>query len=390
MTDKELEKLAFRFVLTVGIVNLFADMTYEGARGIAGPFLGSLGASATIVGFVAGSGELLGYGLRSVSGYFADKTHKYWAVTFVGYFINMLAVPALALAGNWPTAAGLIVAERTGRAIRRPAVEAMISHAGKSIGRGWVFGLNEALDQGGATVGPLITALVLYLHGGYHHAFAALLVPAALCLIILTIARVFYPRPQELEQRTPESLQAKGFSKAYWTYLAAGALIACGFADFSLMAFHFHKTAMVAQDLIPVFYAVAMAAGALASLVLGRLLDKVGLPALLLAFSLPAFSAPLVFLGGSTMALAGVILWGIGMGAQDSSLKAVLAGIVPPEKRSTAFGVFDTGFGVAWFLGSAAMGLLYDRSILALVLFSSVLQLAALPVLSFAKRQESA
>ncbi len=152
MTDRELEKLAFRFVLTVGIVNLFADMTYEGARAINGPFLGSLGASATIVGFVAGSGELLGYGLRSVSGYFADKTHKYWAVTFVGYFINMLTVPALALAGNWPTAAGLIVAERTGRAIRRPAVEAMISHAGKSIGRGWVFGLNEALDQGGATV----------------------------------------------------------------------------------------------------------------------------------------------------------------------------------------------------------------------------------------------
>ncbi len=90
------------------------------------------------------------------------------------------------------------------------------------------------------------------------------------------------------------------------------------------------------------------------------------------------------------MALAGVILWGIGMGAQDSSLKAVLAGIVPPEKRSTAFGVFDTGFGVAWFLGSAAMGLLYDRSILALVLFSSVLQLAALPVLFLAKLQESA
>jgi predicted MFS family arabinose efflux permease len=390
VTEPELRKRAFRFVLIVGIVSLFADMTYEGARGIAGPFLGSLGASAAIVGFVAGSGELLGYGLRSASGYFADKTHKYWAVIFVGYFINMLAVPALALAGNWPPAAALIVAERTGRAIRRPAVEAMISYAGKSLGRGWVFGLSEALDQGGATIGPLITAFVLYLGGSYHYAFAALLVPAVLCLITLTIARAAYPRPQELEQRTPQPLRTSGFSNAYWSYLAAGALIACGFADFSLMAFHFDKSATIAPNLIPVFYAVAMAAGALASLVLGRLLDKVGLPALLLAFSLQALSAPLVFLGGSRMALAGVVLWGIGLGAQDSSLKAVVAGIVPPEKRGTAFGVFDFGFGVAWFLGSAVMGLLYERSVLTLVLFSSVLQLAALPILSFAKRQESA
>src|SRR5712691_9525448 len=103
-----LAKLAFRFVLTIGIVNLFADLTYEGACSITGPFLGSLGASATVIGIVVGFGELLGYGLRSVSGFLADKTHKYWLVAFVGYAINMLAVPALALAGNWPIAAALI------------------------------------------------------------------------------------------------------------------------------------------------------------------------------------------------------------------------------------------------------------------------------------------
>src|ERR1700758_1786758 len=160
-------KLAFRFVLTIGIVNFFADMTYEGGRGIVGPFLGSLGASAAIVGFVAGFGELLGYGLRSLTGFFADRTHKYWAIAFVGYAVNMLAVPALALAGNWPLAATLMIAERTGRAIRKPSVESMLSHAGKSIGHGWVFGVNEALDQTGATLGPLITAYILYRQGTY-------------------------------------------------------------------------------------------------------------------------------------------------------------------------------------------------------------------------------
>ncbi len=197
-----LAKLAFRFVLTIGIVNLFADFTYEGARSITGPFLGSLGASATVIGIVVGFGELLGYSLRSISGFFADKTHRYWVVAFVGYFINMLAVPALALAGNWPMAAALIIAERTGRAIRKPSVEAMISYAGKEIGHGWVFGLNEALDQGGATVGPLIVALVLYLKGGYRYGFAVLLLSALLCLGTLVIARILFPRPHEMEQKS--------------------------------------------------------------------------------------------------------------------------------------------------------------------------------------------
>ena len=188
MQKSRIAKAALRFVLVLGVANFFADLTYEGARGITGPFLASLGASATVVGFVAGFGELVGYSLRSVTGYFADRTRQYWLVTFVGYFINMLAVPALALVGNWPVAAGLIVAERTGRAIRKPAVEAMLSDAGKSIGAGWAFGLNEALDQAGAMIGPLVVALILFLRKSYQNAFGLLLVSALFCLAIVAIA----------------------------------------------------------------------------------------------------------------------------------------------------------------------------------------------------------
>lgn len=387
---QSIAKLAFRFVVIIGIVNFFADVTYEGARSIIGPFLGSLGASATIVGVVAGLGEMAGFGLRSVTGYFADKTHKYWTLAFVGYAVNMFAVPAMALAGNWPMAAALVIAERTGRAIRKPAMESMLSQAGHFIGQGWVFGLNETLDQTGATLGPLITAYVLYRHGGYRHAFAVLLISAVLCLAVLFVAWVLYRRPYEWQARPARQLSGKGFSKSYWLYMAAGALIAAGFADFSLIAFHFQKTATVPQGMIPVFYAIAMATGAIASLIFGKLLDRFGLPILLPAFGIPAFFAPLVFLDGIRPALAGMILWGLGMGAQDSCLKAVLANIVPPEKRGTAFGVFDTGFGIAWFAGSAIMGVLYDKSIAALVLFSVVSQLAALPVMMVANRDNRA
>ena len=386
MTQSETQKLAFRFVLIIGIVNFFADMTYEGGRSIAGPFLGSLGASATIVGFVAGLGELIGYGLRSVTGYFADKTHKYWAFVFAGYAVNTLAVPALALAGNWPVAAALMVAERTGRAIRWPSVETMISHAGESIGHGWVFGLNEALDQAGATIGPLITAFVLYRRGGYQRAFAVLLISAVLCLATVIVAWMLHRDQGEWKYPAGPLLSSRGFSKTYWFYLSAGALIAAGFADFSLIAFHFQKAGTVSQGLVPVFYSAAMATGALASLIFGKLFDKLGWPVAPAAFLLPAFFAPFVFLGGSwALALVGMLLWGLGMGAQDSLLKAVLTGTLPPEKRGTGFGVFDTGFGVAWFAGSAAMGFLYDRSIAALIVFSVVLQLAALPLLWLGK-----
>jgi predicted MFS family arabinose efflux permease len=381
------DRSALQFVLIIGIVNFFADFTYEGARGIVGPFLGSLGASAAVVGFVAGLGELLGYGLRFVSGYFADKSHKHWAFAFLGYAINMLAVPALALTRQWPLAATFVVSERVGRGIRKPSVEAMLSYAGRSIGAGWVFSLNEALDQAGATIGPLAMALVLSLNRGYQTGFGLLLAPALLCLGTLVVARLLHPRPHELEAGAGHTLATPNLTRAYWAYLAAGALLAAGFADFALIGFHLQKANVVQGKLIPLLYAVAMAASALASIPFGRLFDRFGPNVALFAFLVSAAAAPFIFLSTSAFALVGMIFWGIGMSAQGSLFQAMLTGVIPPQKRSTAFGLFDTGFGVAWFLGSATMGLLYDKSVVAVALFSTILQLAAIPVIFIANRQ---
>jgi predicted MFS family arabinose efflux permease len=378
---------ALQFVVIIGIVNFFADFTYEGARGIVGPFLGSLGASAAVLGFVAGLGELMGYALRSVSGYFADKFHRHWVFAFLGYAVNILAVPALALATQWPIAATLIVAERVGRGIRKPTVDAMLSYAGKSIGAGWVFGLNEALDQAGATIGPLLMALILYLNGGFRTGFAVLLIPALLCLTTLLAARLLHPRPHELERGAEHTFARTNLNRAYWIYFLAGALIAAGFADFALIGFHFQKADAVPTNLIPLFYAVAMASGALASIPLGRLFDRFGANISLFAFVISTAAAPLVFLGTFSSALVGMIFWGIGMSAQGALFQAMLTHVIPAQKRSTAFGLFDTGFGVAWFLGSATMGLLYDKSVVAVALFSTILQLAAIPVIFIANRQ---
>lgn len=377
--NKEIAKgTALKFVILLGVVSLFADMTYEGARSITGPYLAILGASATVVGVVAGFGELIGYALRLVSGYISDRTGKYWTVTLFGYFVNLLAVPLLALAGSWEAAAVLMVAERMGKAIRNPARDAMLSHATQRIGRGWGFGLHEAMDQIGAILGPLIVAAVLYLKGGYRTSFAILLVPALLALVVLIVAWALYPRPRDLEAASAE-LKTKGFSRIFWLYLAAVSLIAAGYVDFPLIAYHFEKLSVVPNVWIPVFYAVAMGVDALSALFFGHLFDRVGLSILIIVSLVSFLFAPLVFLGGFYLALFGMALWGVGMGAQESIMRAAIAGMVPMNRRGTAYGIFNAGFGLFWFLGSALMGVLYDVSVPSLIVFSMVMQLASIP-----------
>jgi MFS family permease len=378
---------AIRFVVLLGVVSLFADMTYEGGRSITGPYLELLGASATVVGIVAGIGELLGYGLRLLSGYLSDRTGRYWAITIVGYAVNVLAVPALALTGNWPAAVALMMLERTGKAIRKPARDAMLAHASSEMGRGWGFGLHEAMDQTGALLGPLIVALVLHVRGGhYRSAFAVLVIPALLAVAVLLTARAQYPRPADLEVKHAE-FQARGVPHTFWIYAVGCALIAAGYADFPLIAYHFARLSIVTPAVIPILYAIAMGTAGITALAAGRLYDRVGLSVLISAAALAAAFAPLVFLSGLTLAVVGMVLWGIGMGVQDSILRAALAAMVPADRRAAAYGVFDTVFGGAWFLGSALMGVLYDRSRIALVAFSVVAQLTALPVLFVVARQ---
>jgi MFS family permease len=379
-------KEATKFVILLGVVSLFADMTYEGARSITGPYLSIFGASGTVVGIVAGLGELVGYGLRLISGYISDRTGKYWVVTISGYVMNLFAVPLLALAGRLDIAIILIIMERMGKGIRTPARDAMLSHATAQMGRGWGFGVHEALDQIGAILGPLTVAAILYFEGSYQVSFAVLLVPAILALSVLARARFLYPRPRTFEEDRAK-LQSKGFPKVFWLYLVAVALIAAGFVDFSLVSFHFKEAAVVSDDWIPIFYATAMGVDALAALLFGRLFDRVGMPILIAATVISLFCVPLVFMGNFYFALLGVALWGVGMGAQESIMRATIAGMVFIDRRGSAYGIFNTGYGVFWFLGSALMGMLYDTSIPALIAFSVAAQLASIPIFLMVRKK---
>jgi len=381
---------ALRFVVLLGIVSLFADMTYEGARSAVGPFLGMLGASAFAIGVVSGGGELVGYALRLWSGRLADRTRHYWAITFAGYAVNLLAVPLLAAAGNWPIAAILVILERTGKALRTPARDAMLSYATKSTGRGWGFGLHEALDQAGATVGPLVLTVVIAQHAAdYRRGFLALLVPAVAALATLVIAWRLFPHPQDLEVGDVGLGSSGSFPKAYWVYLCGSALVAAGYADYPLLAYHFSHAATVSLTWIPALYALAMGVDAIAALVFGRWFDRIGLNVLLVATALSAGFPPLAFGMRSGAAVLGTILWGIGMGAQESIMRAAIANMTSAARRATAYGMFNLVYGAAWFVGSAFMGWLYSRSIGGLIAFSLIAQVLAIPCFLWAKRLSS-
>ncbi|MGJ8454793.1 MFS transporter [Pseudothermotoga sp. U03pept] len=375
-------KRAMQFIILMGFVSLFSDIVYETARSISGPYLGLLGASATIISVTAGLGEFIGYALRLVTGYFADRTRRYWLLTFLGYLVNLFAIPTLAVVGKWQMAVLLLIAERVGKAIRKPAKDTMTSFAAKQVGAGWGFGLEEALDQIGAVAGPLMLSIVLVLKTGdelsrYRFSFSLLLIPAIVVLVLLTIGRILFPKPSDFEK--PVSAKSnKPITKRFLWYLIAISFIAAGFSDFALVGYHLSKTNLLSASLIPLFYSVAMGIDAVAAVVFGRLFDKKGMTALIISSSVAAFFAPFIFLSKNIALLVlGVSLWGVGMGAQESILKAVVAQIVPIEKRGTAYGVFNTVFGFSWFLGSFLMGVLYERSLYLLVSFSMLMELSS-------------
>lgn len=371
---------ALFFVVLFGCVSLFSDMTYEGARSITGPYLKILGASAAAVGIVAGLGELIGNVFRLVSGFLADRTRRYWAFAIFGYAVNLLVVPFIALAGNWPLASVLIVMERFGKAIRKPSGDTMLSFARETVGSGWTYALQEAMDKAGAVSGPVIVAGVLYFRGdNYRLGFAVLGIPAVIALVIVLVTRFLYPDPSSLEVKKL-NVASRGFDRKFWMYLLAVGFVALGFADWALVAYHFETKRLFSEAAVPLLYAVAMGVDALSALFFGRLYDRRGPRSLVFAALISSAFAPFVFLGGPGLAIVGAVLWGIGMGWQESIMRSVVADLTPRDRRASAFGVFNMGYGIFWFAGSALIGLLYGTSVIAVVIFSVAAQLVAVPL----------
>ena len=386
MNKKRTISGAIAFITLMGIVSLFSDLTHEGARSILGEYLNLAGASAAAIGFVSGIGELCGYSLRLISGLIADKTKKYWTLVIAGYVIQVLAIPALALVPEhgWVWACGLVILERVGKSVKKPAKNTLVSFAASEIGTGKGFAYQEFLDQLGAFLGPIllfVTALVKGtddLFQTYRISFAVLLVPALITIALVLAAKIKYPDPEMFEKQEdkPENFR---FGKSFALFMASICFFAFGFADFTLITLHAANTGAFPESTLSLLYAAAMAVDAFAALFFGWLFDRIGLKALIISTLCSTFFSCFIFMTGNARIIGiGIILWGIGIGAQESIMKAAVSGMVPRSMRSTGFGIFETGFGIAWFLGSWLLGALYDLNPMYLVVVSVASQLLAI------------
>ncbi len=386
-----LRTLALQFILLMGLVSMFGDIAYEGGRGVAGPFLATLGASAVVVGTVAGLGEFLGYAIRLVSGSLADRTRAYWLLAGLGYGM-IAAVPLLALAGRWEIAAILLLLERIGKGLRSPARDTLLSFATKQVGRGWGFGIHEAIDQAGGILGPLVFVVALRLGGGYRGGFTFLWLPTLLCVTMLLLARWRLPAPLQLEQSAmrqaeQEAVAERRLPRTFWLYSLFVLLSVTGFANFQLISYHLQTRGLAPGADIALLYAIAMLVDAAVALLIGRAYDRVGFKALL---AIPLLTMPipwLAFTSHYALAVVAVVLWGAVMGIHETIMRAAIADITPIGRRGRSYGIFNTLYGAAWLLAGAGMGWLYERTPLAIGVLVLLLEVASLPVLLRLLRQ---
>lgn len=373
------------FVVLFSMVSLFSDMTHESANSIRGAFLSLAGASAAVIGFVSGLGELVGYGLRYVFGRLTDRTRRYWPMVLFGYALDVVAVPALALVGRngWVLACALLIIQRLGKAIKKPAKDTVMSFAASQEGVGKSFAIQELLDQIGAVLGPLLLYLImLFQHrddtfSDYRSCFAFLAIPGAITLLLLWLTYKCFPHPEDFEPEPKEYVPFR-VSKRFVVYILGISLFAFGFADYSLIVMHFSRQHLFTAAVLPLLYALAMLTDAASAFVFGWLFDRHARLSLVVSTLVAAPFAVFAFLGSDVASVViGVVLWGIGMGAQESILKAAVATMVPKRSRATGYGIFECCFGAAWFLGSWLLGVLYDQSLVAMVIVSVAAQLLA-------------
>jgi MFS family permease len=397
------KKSAYKLILLFGLVSLFGDMVYEGARSVNGPYLKTLGANAAIVGLVAGLAEFLGYAVRLLSGYFADKTRAYWLFTFLGYGL-LISVPLLALTGIWQVAVVFIIIERLGKALRSPAKDTILSQATKQVGTGIGFAISEVLDQIGAITGPLIFTILFVIIGkgdrslsDYQHGYFLLWVPLALVLLCIFFAWRAVPNPEVLENSPLKQPESDKLSKIFWIYTIFTFVTTLGFANFALIGFHLKARHVLSDAQIPLFYALAMGVDAVAAMAIGKTYDifkarrnneKAGLITLIAIPVFSLFIPGLVFSTKFAWVLAGVIIWGLVMGCHETVMKSAIADLTPLKKRGTGYGMFNAAYGLAIFIGSALTGLLYEYSISAVIMISIFVEIVALSVF-FIMRKEA-
>jgi MFS family permease len=394
---------AVQVIIIFGVISLLGDMVYESARSANSQYFNLLGVTAAQVGLVFGIGEFLGYFLRLVAGVLSDKSGKYWLFIFIGYGM-LIAVPLMGLTMNWNILIILILLERIGKSLRNPAKDTLLSGVAENqVGVGFAFGLQEALDQVGAFLGPLIFTLVFYLSGRhgiseYQLSYKLLIIPFILLLLFVYYAYRKIENERLLPQLKVKEFRNEKLKPIFWIYSAFTFFCTLGFVNFSTIGFHLKANELMSDGNITMLYAIAMAVDAVAALVVGHAYDhfkvktnnKTG--GLLVLAAIPFITVLLPFLTltkSIPLIVAGMMIFGIVMGTHETIMRSAIADLAPLYKRGTSYGIFNSAYGLALLIGSALMGWLYDMNQIPLIMLFTVV-IEAIAGLIFMKMYKTA
>lgn len=377
---------AVRAIIIFGIISLLGDMVYESARGANSQYFELIGISAAKVGLVFGIGEFLGYFLRLISGVISDKSKKPWAFMFIGYGM-LFFVPLMGFTKNWNVLFVLILMERIGKAIRNPSKDTVLSAISENqVGVGFAFGLQEALDQVGAFLGPLIFTAVFYFTGKntlaeYSLGYKLLFIPFVLLMLFLYYSYRVISKGNLLGEEYGREFKSEKLKPIFWMYMAFTFFATLGFLNFSTLGYHMKSQNILTDGNITLIYSVAMIVDAVTALIVGKLYDKLKEKSgkkdggILVLGAIPVVTLLLPFFGltmSKSLIIVSMIIFGIIMGTHETIMRSAIADITPFDKRGTGYGVFNTGYGLALFLGATITGYLYDKNLNSTILIMTV------------------
>jgi len=357
-------KDAYKAIILFGLVSLMGDIIYEGARGITPTYLELLGASAIIVGTVFSIGEFISIALRIVSGILTDIYRSYWIFFFLGYGL-IISIPFIGFTNIWWIVAALVITERFAKSLRSPARDTLLSMASKGVGAGKAFGLHELLDQTGAVLGPLGMGLILLWTGNkFNIAYTTLFIPYIILIVfIILVYRVLRVRTQAIIREVRRVTISKTFSElplSFKLYGIAVALNTMGLIHWSLILYQAGN--YLIPSYIAFLYVFIQLVDAISAPVSGHLYDKYGLKILLIPFMLSLIPSILTLYTNLLYIILAGAFFGVIYGMQESIYRAAVSDIVKIDFRGTAYGVFNTFYGIGLLLSGIIFGYLLSMN----------------------------
>lgn len=384
MVEQDIIRKAYFAVFLMGIVSMLGDIVYESGRGIAPDYLYFLGASAFIVGLTSGVGELVGYGMRLVSGPLADLSHTYWLFIFLGYGL-IISIPLMGFSNSIWLVSILVILERLGKALRSPSRDAVVSVVSKGMGSGKAFGLHEFIDQLGAIVGPAFLGFImLRTLNNFSFSFKTLFPFYLLMMIVLYLT---YNRIKStVEEVRRQGITSEGkLGRSYWTYSVAVLLNTIGLMPIALILYNGARILESNEQLwfVPFLYVIVQLVDAPMALVSGYFYDRIGLKLLVVPFTLSVLPFLFQFIVGLSGVILACVSYGLVLGMQESTYRAAISDIVPLGRRGSAYGFFNVLLGVGTFISGVTFGYMLDTSLSSTVMliFVIVSQIAAIILL---------